>query len=121
MALIFDVWSILKLYDNNFHTWKMKMEFFLHEKDLWKITLKNLLILKIELEKIVLKKGILEHHLFTKKDKLAHETILLDVNFMLHHLAHAKFAKDSWSNLCATFGKKICWLQITTKSRAIQS
>jgi hypothetical protein len=31
-----------------------------------------------------------------KKDKLAHETILLDVvNFMLDHLAHAKFAKDS--------------------------
>jgi hypothetical protein len=25
------------------------------------------------------------------------------VDFMLHHLAHAKIAKDSWDNLCATF------------------
>jgi hypothetical protein len=31
-----------------------------------------------------------------KKDKLAHETILLEVvNFMLYHLAHVEFAKDS--------------------------
>ncbi len=64
------------------------------------------MLLKIEFGKIVLKKGALEHHLFMKKDKLAHETILLDVvNFMLHHLAHAKFVKNSWDNLCATFDK----------------
>ncbi len=106
MAFIFDVWCIEKLHGNNFHTGKMRMELFLHEKDLWKITLKELLLLKIEFWKIVLKKGIFEHCLFMKKDKLAHETIFLNVNFMLHHLAHAKFAKDSWNNLCATFEKK---------------
>jgi hypothetical protein len=66
--------------------------------------LKELLLLKIEIGKIVLKKNTLEHHWFMKKDKLAHETILLDVvNFMLHHLVLAEFAKDSWDNLCATF------------------
>jgi hypothetical protein len=54
------------------------------------------LLLKIVFGKIALKKDILEHHLFTKKDKLTYETILLDiVNFMLYHLTHAKFAKDS--------------------------
>jgi len=53
------------------------------------------LLLKIEFGKIALKKGILEHHLFTKKNKLNYETIFLDVvNFMLYHLVHAKFAKD---------------------------
>jgi hypothetical protein len=34
MTFTFDVQSIEKLNGNNFHTWKMKMEFFLHEKDL---------------------------------------------------------------------------------------
>ncbi len=66
------------------------------------------MLLKIVFGKIALKKDILEHHLFTKKDKLTYETILLDiVNFMLYHLTHAKFAKDSWGNLCATFGKNM--------------
>jgi len=110
--------------------WNCMTTIFIHERWRWNFSYMKriceksplkILILKIELGKIVLKTCILEHHLFTKKDKLAHETILLDVNFMLHHLVHAKFAKDSWSNLCATFGKKICWLQIPTKSRAIQS
>jgi hypothetical protein len=34
MAFPFDVQSVEKLNANNFHTWKMKMDFFLHEKDL---------------------------------------------------------------------------------------
>jgi hypothetical protein len=52
------------------------------------------LLFKIEFGKIVLNKIILEHRLFIKKDKLAHGTILLNVvDFMLHHLAHAKIAK----------------------------
>jgi hypothetical protein len=54
----------------------MKMEFCLHEKDLWEITLANLLPPKVEFGKIVLDGNILEHHLFTKKDKLIRETIL---------------------------------------------
>jgi hypothetical protein len=68
--------SIEKLDDNNFHTWKMKMEFCLHEKDLWEITLAKLLPPKVEFGKIVLDGNTLEHHLFTKKDKLICGTIL---------------------------------------------
>jgi hypothetical protein len=60
---------------NNFHTWKIKIEYFPHEKYLRKITLRELLLLKIEFGRIVLKKDTLEHHWFMKKDKLAHETI----------------------------------------------
>ncbi len=63
------------------------------------------MLLKIEFGKIVHKKGILEHCLFMKKDKLAHGIIFLDVNFMLHHLTCVEFAKDSWDNLCVTFEK----------------
>jgi hypothetical protein len=44
MVSTFNVQNIEKLNGNNLHTWKMKMEFFLHEKDLWEIigTKKNL-------------------------------------------------------------------------------
>jgi hypothetical protein len=48
MASIFEARSIEKLNDNNFHTWKMKMEFLLHEKDLWDITLGELLPPKVD-------------------------------------------------------------------------
>jgi hypothetical protein len=37
MEYTFDAQSIEKLNGNNFHTWKMKMEFFLHEKNLCEI------------------------------------------------------------------------------------
>jgi len=59
MTFTFDVQSIEKLNGNNFHTWKMKMEFFLHEKDLWKITFRELLLLKIDLEILFLTKAFL--------------------------------------------------------------
>jgi hypothetical protein len=60
---------IEKLDDNNFHTWKMKTEFPLHEKDLWEIILAKLLSPKVEFEKIFFQGNILEHHLFMKKKK----------------------------------------------------
>jgi hypothetical protein len=42
-----------------------------------------------------------------KKDKLACETILLNVvDSLLHHVAHAKTTKNAWDNLCATFEKR---------------
>jgi hypothetical protein len=49
-----------KLKGNNFYTWLMKMEFLLHEKDLWEITSRELLLLKIEFGEIVLEEDILE-------------------------------------------------------------
>ncbi len=53
--------EILKmLKGNNFYTWMMKMEFLLHEKDLWEITSRELLLLKIEFGEIVLEKDIFE-------------------------------------------------------------
>jgi hypothetical protein len=66
-----DARSIENLNGNNFHTWKMKMEFLLHEKDLWDITSRKLLSLEVEFGDIVFEGGTLEHHLFMKKDKLA--------------------------------------------------
>jgi hypothetical protein len=53
------------------------MEFLLHEKDLWEITLAKLLPPKVEFGKIVLEGNTFEHCLFTKKDKLIHGTIFL--------------------------------------------
>jgi hypothetical protein len=58
MAFIFYVQSIEKLNGNNFHTWKMKMEFLLHQKKLWEIASKQLLPPKVELKKIVPKGSI---------------------------------------------------------------
>jgi hypothetical protein len=49
-----------KLKGNNLYTWMMKMEFLLHEKDLWEITSRELLLLKIEFGEIVLEGDILE-------------------------------------------------------------
>ncbi len=49
-----------KLKGNNFHTWMMKMEFLLHKKDLWEITSRELLLLRIEFGDIVLEGDILE-------------------------------------------------------------
>ncbi len=57
----------------------MKMEFLLHEKDLWDITLRELLPPKVEFGEIIAIGNIFERHLFLKKDKLAHGTILLNV------------------------------------------
>jgi hypothetical protein len=48
----------------------MKMEFFLHEKDLWEIISKELLSSKIEFEDMFLKENIHEFIFFMKKDKL---------------------------------------------------
>jgi len=48
MAFIFYVQSIEKLNANNFHTWKMKMEFLLHQKNLWEIVSRKLLPPKVE-------------------------------------------------------------------------
>ncbi len=55
MAFTFNVLIIEKLNGNTFHSWKMRMKFFLHENDLWEITSRELLPSKIELGKIVLK------------------------------------------------------------------
>jgi len=54
IASIFYAQSIEKLNGNKFHTWKMKMEFFLHEMDLWEIASRKLLSLEVEFGKIVL-------------------------------------------------------------------
>jgi hypothetical protein len=52
---------------------------------LWEITSRELLPSKIELGKFVIKWNNHEHHMFMKKDKLAHKTIFLNVvNFFLH-------------------------------------
>lgn len=69
IACSFDVQSIEKL---NGNTWKMKMEFFLHEKDLWEIILEELLPSKIEFEEMFLKENIHEFIFFMEKDKLFH-------------------------------------------------
>jgi hypothetical protein len=61
MAFIFYVRSIKKLNGNDFHTWDMKMEFLLHQKDLWEIASRKLLPPKVEFRKIVLEGSILEH------------------------------------------------------------
>jgi hypothetical protein len=53
----------------------MKMEFLLHGKDLWEITLRELLHPKVEFGNFFPKGGTLEHHSFMKKDKLVHGTI----------------------------------------------
>jgi hypothetical protein len=50
---------------------KMKMEFFLHVKDLWEITLGNLLPPRIKFGKIVPTRGIYDHQMCMKKKKLA--------------------------------------------------
>jgi hypothetical protein len=79
------------------------MELLLHEKDLWEITSRELLLRKVEFGKIIPKGGILKHCLFMKKDKWVHETIILNVvGSLLHHVACAKIAKDAWDDLCAT-------------------
>jgi hypothetical protein len=53
--------NIEKLNGNNFHTWKRKIEFFLHEKDLWEITSRELLPPKVEFGEIVFKGGTFEY------------------------------------------------------------
>jgi len=40
----------------------MKMEFLLHQKDLWEIALRKLLPPEVELRKIVLEGNIFEHY-----------------------------------------------------------
>jgi hypothetical protein len=75
MATCFDVQCVEKLNDNNIHAWKMKMEIFMCEKNLWEITLIKLLPPKIKYRKIDPKGNLHEPCMFVKKDKLAHEAI----------------------------------------------
>lgn len=75
IACSFDVQSIEKLNGNNFRTWKMKMEFFLHEKDLWEIISEELSPSKIEFEEMFFKENIHEFIFFMEKDKLFHQII----------------------------------------------
>jgi hypothetical protein len=107
MVPISNVQSIEKLNGNNFRTWKMKMEFFLHEKEMWEITLGKLLPLEVEFGEILLEGSTLEHCLFVKKEKLACGTILLIfIDIILHHVTQCvETIKDAWDNLCATFEK----------------
>jgi hypothetical protein len=51
--------SIEKLNDNNFHKWKMMMEFPLLEKDLWEITLGEYCHQKLNLERLLRKETLL--------------------------------------------------------------
>jgi hypothetical protein len=75
---------------------KMKMGFFLHLKDLWEITLGELLSPRIEFGEIVPKGGIHDHQMCMKKDMLACGTIFLNVvDSMLDHVAHVKSAKKA--------------------------
>lgn len=106
MATSFDVQCVEKLNDNNIHAWRMKMEFFMHEKNLWKIILRKLLPPEIKSRKFDPKGNLHEPCMFMKKDKLAHEAIFLNVvDFKLHHVSCAKNAKDMQNNLYATFEK----------------
>ncbi len=59
MASTSDAQSIKKLNDNNFHTWKMMMEFLLLEKDLLEITLGEYCHQKLKLERLFLKETLL--------------------------------------------------------------
>lgn len=95
MATCFDVQCVEKLNDNNIHAWKMKMEIFVSGNNLWEITLRKLLPPKIKSQKIDPKGNLHEPCMFMKKDKLAHETIFLNVvDSKLHHVSCAKNAKD---------------------------
>jgi hypothetical protein len=106
MASTFDVWCIEKLNENSFHMWKMNMEFFLHEKDLWEIIWEKLLSWEIEFGEIVLEGRIYEHHMFMKKNKLACWTIFLHiVDFLLHHVACVTSVKKSLGRLMCNFLK----------------
>jgi len=75
IACISNAQNIEKLDDNYFHTWKMKMEFLLHEKDLWKTILAKLLPPIVEFGKLVFEGNIFERHMFMNKDKLICGTI----------------------------------------------
>jgi hypothetical protein len=75
---------------------KMKMEFFLHVKDLWEITLGEFLPLRIKFGENVPKKGFQDHQMCMKKEKLACEIIFLNVvDSMLDHVARVKSAKKA--------------------------
>jgi hypothetical protein len=51
----------------------------------------------VEFREIVLEGGTLEHFLFMKKEKLACQTIRLNVvDFLLHHVACVKTTEDAW-------------------------
>jgi hypothetical protein len=56
---------------------------------------------KFEFGNVVLNGGTLQHHLFLKKEKLAHRKINLNVvDSLLHHVACVETTKDAWDNLC---------------------
>jgi hypothetical protein len=75
---------------------KMKMEFFLHVKDLWEITLGKLLPPKIKFGETVPKKGFHDHQTCMKKEKLACEIIFLNVvDSIMDHVACVKSAKKA--------------------------
>jgi len=59
MASTSNAQNIEKLNNNSFHTWKMKMEFLLHEKDLCKITLGDYCHQKLNLKRLFLKEVLL--------------------------------------------------------------
>ncbi len=80
------------------------MNFFVHEKDLWEITLRKLLAPQTKFGKVILERGTHKHHFLMKKNKLTCDTISINVfYFLLHHVAYAKNVKDVLYNICATF------------------
>jgi hypothetical protein len=57
--------------------------------------------LEFEFGNIVFNGGTLQHHLFLKKEKLAHRKINLNVvDPLLHLVAHVETTKDAWDSLC---------------------
>jgi uncharacterized protein YehS (DUF1456 family) len=89
IACSFDVQSIEKLNGNNFHTWKMKIQFFLHEKDLWEIISKELLPSKIEFEEMFLKENIHEFIFFHEERQVVSLNIILNVvDILWHHVTY---------------------------------
>ncbi len=99
MTSTFDAQSIEKLNGNNFHTWKMKMEFLLHEKVLSVITLRELLPPKVEFEYIVLEGSILEHCLYMKRNKFkgfSQIITTIKTKLLVTILSISTIFKDAW-------------------------
>ncbi len=105
VASTFDVQSIEKRNENSFHTWKMNIEFLLHEKSFEQ----SYCYERLSLEKLFLKDIFMNIACSWKKNKLTCWTIFLQYSccFSLHHVACVKsIEKKAWdNNLCATFEK----------------
>jgi hypothetical protein len=97
--------NIEKLNNNSFHPWKMKMEFLLHEKDLCKITLGELLPPEVEFGEVVFKRGVIEHRLFMEGTNWLVKQFLNVVDYLLHHVTCVETTKNAWGNLCGIFQK----------------